>query len=470
MKNTLPKYRQPNLRNKNRLNLDNLVYLNVQSGTRTSNRRSEGLDTRVIEDVKTTLKTDEYKELIRDAFGNESKRAKLRQQITKIISKTDFTQRHKEYLDDLTLDEVTNIIVERIVGLDVLEELRNDPDITDISCNGYDNIWVDHVTKGKYHVDLKFDNEQSYVELLSRFAFASDQNFSYGSPSFDAIFPQIRINVVGFDLSPSPNLQMRTISKNLRLSKDYMIQSGYMDENIYNLLSLTFATQSHLIGGETGTGKTELLRYFTRYTKPNATIIMIEDTPESYLDEIYPKDKFSIKMWKNRGAKGDSGTEYGYQYHLKNAMRQNPDYIMIQESRGGEALFILKAVGTGHIVNTTLHSKSAFGSVSRFVDLCQEGEMQEAHIYGNRIVSEDGFRIGIHLKRFGNVRRIHEVVEYRGFENGKAIGNTLVRFNEMTERHEIQSAMSPELWQELMSYHRDLAAIEAFAPLKAVNV
>lgn len=467
MKNTIPKFRRTDEREKNTIDLDNLFFLNAQSSVKSSNRRKGTLDTRMIEDVKNALKTEENKELIRNAFGDEKKRERLLQEVINIVSSADFTEEYNKVLAERKLKDVANTIVERIVGLDVLESLRRDPYITDISCNGFDNIWVDHIHKGKYKVDLKFDDEQSYLELLNRFAFASDKVFSYGNPAFDAMFPQIRINVVGFDLSSKPTLQMRIISKELRLSKEYMLGSGYLNEDIYQLLKRTFANQSHLIAGETGTGKTELLRYMTRYTMPKEPIIMIEDTPESYLDEIYSKDKFSIKMWKNRG---DGTTGFGYSHHSKNAMRQNPTYLFFQESRGGEAVDILKGVSTGHIVNTTLHSKSCSGSINRFIDLCQEGQMQSSEVYGKRIVGEDGFRIGIHLKRFGNVRRINEVFEYTGFENGKVIGNQLVKFNEVTGVHEIVSPMSQVLWDELYGYHRDMSGLEAFSPYKVVGV
>ena len=470
MKNTIPKFRPEQERQKNRVDLNNLFFLNARTNVRSSNVRKDGVDTAIVEEIKNRLKEGQNKELIKDAFGNDSKRQRLLQEIKNILSEPAFAKQNEKLLADVKLNEVANQIVEKIVGLDVLEALTKDPYITDISVNGHDNIWVDHILKGDYQTDVKFDSEQSYLELLHRFAFASDKTFSYGNPSFDAMFPHIRVNVVGHDLSPTPTLQMRIVSKDLRLSKDYMLETGYLDEKTYQLLSHTFPTHSYLIGGETGTGKTELLRYLVRYTKPQKPIIMIEDTPESYLDEIYPKDKYSIKMWRNRASVGGNDKEFGFKFHLLNAMRNNPTYIYIQESRGGEAVEISKAVSTGHIVGTSLHSKSCVGSVNRFIDLCQEGKMQSVEMYGSRITGEDGFRIGVHLKRFGNVRRINEVFEYTGFENGKAVGNMLIKYNEFTGEHESLAPMSERLWEELQSYHKDMTHLEEFSPYKVVKV
>lgn len=467
MKNTIPKYHQ-HRKERFSIDIENVFFLNTQSSVKSVNKKRDGIDSRVIEGIKNKLKEGTDKELIRDSFGNDKKRKRLTNEITNIISSKEFVEEYK--LKEKKLHEYVNQIVEKLVGLDVLEELRKDSGITDISVISSNNIWIDHIEKGDVKVPIQFEDEQAYLELLNRFAFASDKTFSYGSPSFDAMFPQIRVNVVGYDLSKTPTLQMRIISKNLRFqSKEEIIGSGFIDEIGYELLKRTIPINSHLIGGETGSGKTEFLRYLTRYKTPGKPLIMIEDNPEAYLDEIYPNEP--IKMWVNRTSRGSENQEYGYQYHARNAMRHNPKYIYFQESRGGEALEIQKCVTTGHVVNTTLHSKSAVGSIDRFIDLCQEGKMQSSETYGKRLTGEDGFRIGIHVARFESGRKANELFEYRGYENGVATGNMLVKYNPLTNRHEVVSPMSKELWDELATHHKgDMTGLEQLSPYKAVAV
>lgn len=466
MKNVIPRYKSLASRKKNKINVTDLFFLNIQSD-RSKKVKPGTLSVDLIDKVKTILSTDENQDLIRNAFGNEKRASKLRAKIKEIITDPSFVESNIQHMESKRPDEITKIITEKLIGLDVLEPLKNNTDITDIKVIGWDNIRVDHIYDGKYKTDITFDSEESYMELLNRFAFASSKNFSAGSPSFDAMFPQMRINVVGFDLSPKPTLQLRSVSKNLRISKEYMLSTGYLNEIMYNLLRRTFATQSTLIGGETGTGKTELLRYMTRYVRPQTDIIMIEDTPESYLDELYNPEEYSITMWRNRENSNESGNDFGYKYHLKNAMRQNPDYIYLQESRGGEALYVLKAVGTGHIVNTTTHSKTALGAINRMVDLCQEEQMQDYDTYGKKIVSrEGGFRIGIHIERFGEkrVRKINQIVEYLDFEDGQTQANILFEYDKIQEKHIQKSPMSKQLWDELLAYDSDLSDIHALNP------
>lgn len=463
MKNVIPNFLTQQNREKNRVNIRDLFFANMQSKI-VSSQVSTTLSEKLLDEVKSSLQNET--ELIRNSFGNDSKKESLRSKILDIVSKPTFLEKYKNELSTRRPKEITNIILEKLVGLDVLEELRKDPNITDTKVIDFDHIRVDHIHKGKYRTNLSFDSMKSYNELLNRFAFASSKPFSQGTPSYDAMFPQMRINVVGYDLAKTPSLQLRSISKNLRINYENMIETGYLNQEMYNLLKLTFGTHSHLFSGETGTGKTELFRYLARYTKPKTDIVMIEDTPESYLDELYDKDQYSITMWKNRESKGDAKSDFGYRYHLKNAMRQNFDYIFMQESRGAEMLDILKALSTGHIVSSTIHGKTAFGAINRAIDLCQEAQMLSNEIYGKRLVGEDGFRIGIHVERFGEkrVRKINQIVEYVDYKDGTTIGNVLFEYDEINDIHVQKQPMSERLWRELLSYHKDLSSIVNLRP------
>ena len=77
MKNTIPKFQGEQQRQKNKVDLKNLFFLNAQTNVKSSNVRKSGLDLAIVDEVKKELKKDENKELIRDAFGNDKKRQKL---------------------------------------------------------------------------------------------------------------------------------------------------------------------------------------------------------------------------------------------------------------------------------------------------------------------------------------------------------------------------------------------------------
>lgn len=464
MKNTIRYEGLPHTES-NVINIERLLFYKAkEKQIKPKVKISNTLSLQIIDHIKNFLAQDRYRSLIRDSFGNTNKQEQLREVLFSHVSSEEFLSSYSSLITDYSLDQVADALVEKIAGIGVLQSLTEIPTVTDIKCINWDSIWVDDIEKGQYKTDIRFESEQDYIELCHRFAYASSKAFSPARPSVNAMFPYMRVNIVGFDLSPKTSLSIRIISKELRLTEDYMIQTGYANKEMVELLKKTFATEAHLISGATGTGKTELLRFFTRYCKTDSNIIMIEDTPETYLDEIYEDFPFAINMWKNREASDDSKKEYGYSYHIRNAMRQNPDYIFLQESLGKESADVLKATETGHIVNTTLHASSALNAVQRFISLCQESYNHSAEYYGRRIVT--GFKIGIHTKRFGAVRKINQIVEYVSFEDGQVKGNVLFEYDPISQRHIQKDKMSLELWNNLLEEHHDLDSIQALAPLE----
>lgn len=466
MKNII-QYKGLNILEKNKLNLEKLVFLrDRESLVHPQLIFSNQLNTEVVEHVKQYLEQEKFRELIQNSFGDNKKKEQLRTVINTYISSKDFLSEYSTVIASFTLDEITDHLVEKIAGLGVLQQYADIPTITDIKCLAYDNIWVDDIYKGKYKTMSRFESKEEFLELCTRFSYASGQNFSMSKPSVNAMFPYMRINFVGKDLSDNVTLAIRLVSKGLRFNEKDMLETGYANMDMINFLKATFATESHLIAGATGASKTELLRYMTRYTKDYEDIIMIEDTPETYLDELYDKDIKPITMWKNRNSDDDEGKSFGYLYHIRNAMRHHPMYIFLQECLGKEALEVLKAAETGHIVNTTLHSETANDAVFRMIDLCQEALPLPTENYGKRITRK--FRIGVHTKRIKKIRRVHQIVEYIGFDNMEVKSNLLFEYDTVTNTHIQKGKMSEELWDRLLEEHEDLSSIECLSPYNKV--
>lgn len=415
----------------------------------------------IVDHIKDYLNQNAYRNLIQDAFGNQSKKKRLQEVIHSYVSSRSFKDEYANQIASYSLDEISEYLVKKIVGLDVLQPLVEQTTVTDINCISWDNIWADDIYKGEYKTDITFASPEEYQSLIHRFVFAGEKAYNSAKPAVDIHMPYMRINIVGQDLCKKTSMQIRLISKELRLSESYMLETGYANQSMIALLKATFATESHLICGGTGTGKTELLRYFARHTKDNASIIVIEDTPETYLDELYPNKP--IKMWQNREASDDLKTSFGYSYHIRNALRQLPEYIIIQESRGEESVDILEASETDHVVNTTLHASSAVECINRFIVLCQKGHHYPAEFYGKRIVRS--FKIGIHVKRFKKVRKINQIVEYVGYEDNEVQANILYQYDPLTKTHVLQNRMSKELWNKLLEEHDDLSEFSELQPI-----
>ncbi len=111
-----------------------------------------------------------------------------------------------------------------------------------------------------------------------------------------------------------------------------------------------------LITGPTGSGKTTTLYAFLRkiYT-PELKIITIEDPIEYHLPGIT-----------------QTQIEKGYTFldGLRAALRQDPDVILVGETRDPEtAKIAVESALTGHIVFSTLHTNNAAGVIPRLIDL-----------------------------------------------------------------------------------------------------
>jgi len=116
-----------------------------------------------------------------------------------------------------------------------------------------------------------------------------------------------------------------------------------------------------LVCGPTGSGKSSTLAAMLQTINETRTahVVTIED-PIEYLF----RDKKSFITQREVGV-----DTIGYEIALKNAMRQDPDIILIGEMRSVDTMqTVLSAAETGHQVFTTVHANSSYDAISRIVD------------------------------------------------------------------------------------------------------
>lgn len=452
-------------RNKNVISLQKTVFNKDKGDLKKPELIINKLNNQVVEHIKKYL-GDNHGNALKDSFGNKEKKNALKVIIHNYVSSRDFLDLFKNVVTDYDSDELTEILVEKIVGLKVLQPLVDDEKITDIKIIKYNNIWVHHIDNGKYKTNLQFESHEDYKELVARFVYASNAVMSHSKPSVNPILPFMRLNIVGEDLSPNINTAIRLISKKLRYNEEGMISSGFASKAMVELLKKVFASERVLVGGETGTGKTELIRYFANYFPNNKDIVVIEDTPETYLDELYP-DK-AIMMWRNRDV-DDGEQQFGYYYHIRNALRQNIDRIVLQETRGGESYWVVRAASTGAKVYTSLHSDDVLDMPYSLIEMCQIEKEFSDEYFGKRITK--AFPIGCFTKEIGNKRVLYQIANYTGFKNGELQARILFQYNERTGEHEQVGNLSEKTWEQMLSYQitelgSDLSTISDLSPYK----
>ena len=156
-------------------------------------------------------------------------------------------------------------------------------------------------------------------------------------------------------------------------------------------------------------GKTELQKYLVGFMKEDTRIILLEDEYETFLKELYPN--LDIVTWITFNNQENISKEM--RKLIKQALRNNPEWLIISEVRGEEAKELYSSLTTGHPLITTIHSKSAYKSIERLAYLMDIS-------LDNLLLVEDlidYLNIAVHMDKMvdekGNViRYIKEIVEY----------------------------------------------------------
>lgn len=245
-----------------------------------------------------------------------------------------------------------------------LKPLLEKEDVTDISYNG-ESIFYQTNEWGREKSTILV-NDDEVGAFLRQMANLSEKSFSYSTPILDISFGRYRLNAVNRSLARRNNKKcftfaLRLASPYIKLDKDFF--SGE-DEKI--LLSLLENKESIVIGGLTSSGKTELQKYLISKMLPSSRVIVIDNLEELDLIE---NDRIDLSTWlTNENIKGAS-----FQSLIRNSLRNNPDYIIVAECRGGEMLDALTSAMSGHPIITTVHALDIEGMPDRLARLAMLG-------------------------------------------------------------------------------------------------
>lgn len=313
---------------------------------------------------------------------------------------------------------------------EVLEKYFSNKNITDISFNGKD-LYVQDNLKGRYKINenVSSDDVEKYIKQIT---YQNNQQFNDEQPILDTEFPNLRINAVHKTLSPyGITASWRSSVPTLKITN---YDSKVAPKGVFSLLEACIKSSCNvIISGKTGSGKTEMQKYLVGFIPNDEKIIIIEDTLDTHLKEIYPNK--DILSWQI-----NTKLEQPILFNdlIKAGLRNNPDWIIISETRGSEAYSMLKSCLSGHHIITTIHSNNAKSNVERIIHMCKEEYNLDQNLLGNMIC--DNFDIGIHLDHyideFGVKRFISEVVEYVSYGRGGTVVNPLfTRSTTITKRN-----------------------------------
>ena len=171
----------------------------------------------------------------------------------------------------------------------LLAYLNND-DITDISYSNNGQVWLKTLTKGVFRVENPGINNALMEKIAFQCANAMGKAFNMANPFLDAESAELRMNFVHDSIARNGiAVLIRKTPAKIRLQKEKIIQEDYIRLDIHDfLLKCVEGHCNILVSGETGSGKTEFVKYLAAHTKENEKLITIEDTLELHLDKIFP--------------------------------------------------------------------------------------------------------------------------------------------------------------------------------------
>lgn len=309
--------------------------------------------------------------------------------------------------------------------LDILQELVDDPMITEIMVNGPKEVFVE--MRGKImRWDKSFDSREQLLELIQQIVGRVNRIVNTSSPIVDArLADGSRVHVV---LEPvalnGPILTIRKFPDPITM--DRLLEYGSVTTEAAGLLKmLTAARYNIFVSGGTGAGKTTFLNALSEFISPDERVITIEDSAELHLPHI---ENLVRMETRNDNAEGQGAIGIGML--IRAALRMRPDRIIIGEVRGGEAADLLQALNTGHDGSfCTGHGNSCKDMLSRLETMVLMGMNLPLQAIRSQIVS--ALDVMVHVSRMRDKsRKVTAIEEVRGIENGQIILSPLFVYEE----------------------------------------
>lgn len=369
-----------------------------------------------------------------------------------------FRSKKKKKKNDLIIQENPQEcinLIEKVYLKDVFKE-----NVTDVAYNG-SSFYAQDNDIGRYKLALNISSDEvlSFIKKIANYML---QPFSSKTPSLDVSFGDYRLNAIHPSLARNNNnkvvtFSLRRITATLKIKPNDPLLCPYAVHCLLNCLVKSY--QSILISGQTGSGKTEFQKYLISLMNKQDRLILIEESYETHIKEIY--SDMDVTSWIVNNSRDELSSL------VRLSLRNNPDWVIIAETRGKEAYDMIQAVMTGHSAITTIHSESAKYSLDRINNMCKKSIDFDEQMMLSNIAKH--IKIGIHLEKIFDpqrnkfIRRISEIIEYIAEPKGYKI-NILFQIekNDRLEERYIYNHISKDLKNAFIKNNISLKDIRKF--------
>jgi pilus assembly protein CpaF len=377
---------------------------------------SYGLDRETYKNIKlvthkllvSEMRLDKLTQIdLNDPVKKAELKAKITDRIGTIFDQQGFSINGRNERIELIKD-----IANEALGFGPLEDLLEDPEITEIMVNGTDKIYAERNGKITQYNRIFTDERQLRV-VIDRIVAPIGRRVDESSPYVDARLPDgSRVNIIIPPLAiDGASITIRRFPFKRLTMKDF-IQFDTLSEEMADFLDSCVAAKLNIfISGGTGSGKTTLLNILSSFIPNDERIVTIEDAAELSLHQDH------VIRLESRPPNIEGKGEVSIRDLVKNSLRMRPDRIVVGEIRGGEALDMLQAMNTGHDGSlATGHANSPRDAIARIetmvlmagMDLPVRAIREQIASAVNIIVQQSRMRDGS--------RKITKIVEITGME------------------------------------------------------
>ena len=322
--------------------------------------------------------------------------------------------------------ELSKELFYAIRRLDILQELTDDPKVTEIMINGKDHIFIER--NGRlYRWEKQFSSKEKLEDVIQQIVAKCNRTVNEASPIVDARLENgSRVNVV---LAPialnGPIVTIRRFPEKPIQMEDLKRFGAITQEVIDFLKQLVVAGYNIFISGGTGSGKTTFLNALSDFIPKDERIITIEDSAELQIQGVP-----NLVRLETRNANVEGCKEITMRDLIKSSLRMRPDRIVVGEVRGSEALDMIQAMNTGHDGSlSTGHANSAADMLSRLETMILMGMDLPLSAIRGQLAS--GIDVIVHLGRLRDKsRKVLQVVEILDYADGKIETSVLYEFRE----------------------------------------
>ncbi|WP_322597201.1 CpaF family protein [Sphingomicrobium marinum] len=418
-------------------------------------------------DVNTELKVELHQNLLNQinlAALESMSREQIADEIGDIVREELAKTSHA--LNNQERKQLTEDVLDELLGLGPLEPLLKDTTITDILVNGHDKVYVERFGTLE-PTPVEFKDERHLIRIIQKIVSAVGRRVDESSPMVDArLADGSRVNAVVPPLALDGSLlSIRKFAK-VPISLDRLVEIGSVPQTVAEVLEAVVRSRRNvLISGGTGSGKTTMLNAMSAFIDGKERVVTIEDSAELQLQQDH------VVRLETRPPNIEGRGEVAARDLVKNALRMRPDRIIVGEVRAGEAFDMLQAMNTGHEGSmTTIHANTPRDALSRVEQMIGMSGIDMPERSARQQIAS-AINVVIQVSRLPDGRRrLTSVSEITGMEGDVITLQEIFRFRKtgmdedgMTLGHFEATGIRPRFVEVAQSFGIDLSP-ELFRP------